>query len=273
METTFLTVDGMRIAAHSSPGSAPGALLVHGNSSSGRAFERQLNGPLGARRRLVAIDLPGHGESDNAPDPAQVYSLPGFARVVAACAHELGMRGGALIGWSLGGHIALEASAQLPELTGLLIFGTPPLAYPPDMAAAFLPDPAMGVLFKEELTEEEIALRVAGMFAPGAELPPLFFADVRRSDGRFRAALLASIGTVGFADEVQLTQGMRTPLAILHGERERVVSGDYIAALELPTLWRGAVQTIPGAGHTPQWETPEAFDALVEAFLADTLGA
>lgn len=273
METTFLAIDGMRIAVHSSAGRAPGALLVHGNSSSGRSFQHQLDGALGQRRRLVAIDLPGHGESDNALDLAQVYSLPGFARVVAAAARELGLERQALIGWSLGGHIALEASRLLPELAGLLIFGTPPLAYPPDMAGAFLPDPAMEILFKEELTEDEVALRVAGMFAPDAALPPVFFEDVRRSDGRFRSTLLGSIGTVGFADEVQLVRALRAPLAVLHGEQERVVNGDYIAGLEMPTLWRGAMQVIPGAGHTPQWETPKAFDDLVEAFLADTLGA
>jgi pimeloyl-ACP methyl ester carboxylesterase len=27
---------------------------------------------------------------------------------------------------------------------------------------------------------------------------------------------------------------------------------------------------IPYAGHAPQWETPKAFDALIEAFVADT---
>jgi hypothetical protein len=30
------------------------------------------------------------------------------------------------------------------------------------------------------------------------------------------------------------------------------------------------VQTIPGAGRTPQWETPGAFDALVAAFIEET---
>jgi pimeloyl-ACP methyl ester carboxylesterase len=38
----------------------------------------------------------------------------------------------------------------------------------------------------------------------------------------------------------------------------------------MPTLWRGAVQVIPGAGHTPHWETPEAFDALLAAFVNET---
>jgi pimeloyl-ACP methyl ester carboxylesterase len=33
---------------------------------------------------------------------------------------------------------------------------------------------------------------------------------------------------------------------------------------------RRRAQAISGAGHTPQWETPEAFDALIEAFIAET---
>jgi pimeloyl-ACP methyl ester carboxylesterase len=44
-------------------------VLIHGNSSSSRAFSRQLDGPMGKRFRLVAVDLPGHGASDDAKDP------------------------------------------------------------------------------------------------------------------------------------------------------------------------------------------------------------
>ena len=57
---------------------------------------------------------------------------------------------------------------------------------------------------------------------------------------------------------------------MLHGAEEQLVNGAYFASLTMPTLWRGAVQTIPGAGHAPQWETPQAFDALLEAFVAET---
>ena len=38
------------------------------------------------------------------------------------------------------------------------------------------------------------------------------------------------------------------------------------------TLWRGAVQIIPGAGHTPQTETPETFSALLSAFVDEVTG-
>jgi pimeloyl-ACP methyl ester carboxylesterase len=65
-------------------------------------------------------------------------------------------------------------------------------------------------------------------------------------------------------------RSLKVPLAILHGGQEQLINGVYIASLAMPTLWRGAVQTIPSAGHAPQWETPQAFDALLEAFIVET---
>ena len=63
---------------------------------------------------------------------------------------------------------------------------------------------------------------------------------------------------------------LKVPLAVLHGADEQLVNGRYFASLRMPTLWGGVVQTIAGAGHTPQWEAPEAFDALLEAFIEET---
>jgi pimeloyl-ACP methyl ester carboxylesterase len=63
---------------------------------------------------------------------------------------------------------------------------------------------------------------------------------------------------------------LKAPLAVLHGADDELINARYFASLAMPTLWRGAVQTISGAGHAPQWETPEAFDALIEAFIAKT---
>lgn len=255
------------IAVQISEGGGPGALLIHGNSCSARSFEEQLDGPLGKKRRLVAIDLPGHGFSDNASDPDSVYTLPGFARVVTEVARAVEMDDTVLVGWSLGGHIALEASAGLPDLKGMMIFGTPPLAFPPDMEAAFLPDPAMAILFQEHYNEDEVAARVAGLSAPGYDLPRFFHDDVARSDGQWRATFAASLGTVGFADEVEIVKNLDIPLAVLQGSEERVINGDYIEGLDMPTLWKGEVQYIDGAGHAPFWEAPDRFDELLDSFL------
>src|ERR1700677_4384860 len=52
------------IAVHeSSAGQGPPVVLIHGNSSSSSVFSRQLDGALGERFRLIAVDLPGHGAS------------------------------------------------------------------------------------------------------------------------------------------------------------------------------------------------------------------
>src|SRR3974390_1079981 len=102
METRLIDPPNGAIAVHESPGRGPSAVLIHGNSSSSRAFSRQLEGPLGERFRLVAVDLPGHGASDNARDPS-AYSLPGHARAVRAAADALGLKDARFVGWSLGG--------------------------------------------------------------------------------------------------------------------------------------------------------------------------
>jgi len=49
-----------------------------------------------------------------------------------------------------------------------------------------------------------------------------------------------------------------------------MVNVSYISSLTMPTLWRGAVQIIPKAGHAPHWEQPERFNTLLEAFIEET---
>jgi pimeloyl-ACP methyl ester carboxylesterase len=258
------------IAFRESGGKGPAAVLIHGNSSSSRVFSRQLDGPLGERFRLVAVDLPGHGASDDAMDQS-AYSLPGHARAVRAVVEALELGSAVFVGWSLGGHVVLEMAPGLPHARGFMIFGTPPLAFPPGMSQAFLPNPAMGFTFSEHIDREQAALYVGSFFKPRfADVPLFFVEDALRTDGRARSGLAASIAPGGYRDEVAVVRDLKVPLAVLHGEAEQLVNGGYFASIVMPTLWRNGVQVIPGAGHTPQWEAPEAFDALLTAFIEET---
>ncbi|HEY1015567.1 MAG TPA: alpha/beta hydrolase [Herpetosiphonaceae bacterium] len=273
MDTHTITINGQQVAYADSAGDGPAALLIHGNSSSGRSFRRQLESELGARHRLVALDLPGFGRSQPVADPAAL-GLRGWAETVRGFVAALELDPVVLVGWSLGGHVALEAVGNLPAARGVLIFGTPPLAFPPAMEQAFLPHPAMAASFAAELSEDEMAGYVASFFAPGggAERDG-FMEDIRASDGRARAAVAASIQPDGYKDEVAVVAGLALPLAVLHGAEEQLVNGAYFDELAMPSLWRGAVQLIPGAGHAPHWEQPAAFNELLGAFMADCLGA
>ena len=271
IETRMIEAPNGAIASHESEGEGPAAVLIHGNSSSSRAFARQLDGPLGQRFRLVAIDLPGYGVSDNARDPG-TYSLPGHARAIRVVVDALGLEGARFVGWSLGGHVVLEMAPDLPEARGFMIFGTPPIGFPPPQRGeAFQLNPVMATVFAERIDLDHAAALVAAMFAPGfADVPPFFLEDVLRADGRARKFLAASLAPGGFRDEVVIVRDLEAPLAVLHGAEEQLVNGAYFASLAMPTLWRGAVQVIPGAGHAPQWETPEAFDAVVSKFIGET---
>jgi pimeloyl-ACP methyl ester carboxylesterase len=265
-------IDGLNgaIAVHESAGRGPPVVLIHGNSSSSRAFSRQLDGRLGRSFRLIAIDLPGHGASDDAEDTS-AYSLPGHARAIRAVLDALGIDEAHFIGWSLGGHIALEMAPDLRAPRGFVIFGTPPLSFHEALSEAFLPNPAMKVTFQERVDSAEASAYVAAFFRPGfPDVPPFFLDDVLRTDGRARSNLGASVQRGEARDECKVARDLKVPIAVLHGGEEQLVNGGYLGSVPMPTLWRGAVQIIPEAGHTPQWETAEAFDALIEAFVEET---
>src|ERR1700746_553032 len=127
-----LQIGAQSIAGYESLGTGRSILLVHGNSSSSRIWQKQLQGPLGRKYRLVAIDLPGHGASSPPPNPEQDYSGYGYSACIVAVARELGLKETVVVGWSLGGHAVLNAAASLPTAAGLAVFGKPPLRKGPD---------------------------------------------------------------------------------------------------------------------------------------------
>ena len=270
MQTRQIQVGDLAITVHESPGTGPSALFIHGNSANGLIFKEQLEGPLGRKYKIVALDLPGHGSSSRANKPEETYHLPGYAKVVAGLAGQLGLTNAVLVGWSLGGHIALEAAKLFPQSRGIIIWGTPPVGIPPALDMAFLPNPAMVAAFANELAPEQIAAFGEACLKPGAAPDPYFFEAFAQTHGLARATMGGSIAAGNYEDELKIVRNLDKPLAILQGEHEQLVSLDYLKGLQAPTLWRGAVQIIPGAGHSPQVEAPAAFDALVGAFLEDT---
>jgi pimeloyl-ACP methyl ester carboxylesterase len=270
VKTTTLESHGGKIVCHDSEGTGRTLVLVHGNSASSKAFAKQLDGTLGQKHRVIAFDLPGHGQSDNAADPAATYNIAGYARLLRDVAQQLGVEDAVFAGWSLGGHIVLEAAPDLHRAKGFAIFGTPPLPFPPVMDNAFLPSPTNSYIFTRDLSEEQARTFVASAFKPGVtDLPPQMVADVLRTDGRARELLVAQTEASVFRDEVEIVANLKQPLAVLHGAQEQLINSAYFDTLTMPTLWRGKVQAIDNAGHLPQWEQAEKFNALMDAFVSE----
>ncbi len=114
-------------------------VLVHGLLMNRRMFERLA--PALARRgnRVVCVDLLGHGRSDR-PEDLRLYSMPLFARQVAALLDHLGEASAVVGGTSLGANVALELAVRDPERVRGLFIEMPVLDNAlPGVAAAFAP--------------------------------------------------------------------------------------------------------------------------------------
>jgi pimeloyl-ACP methyl ester carboxylesterase len=100
-------------------GGALPVLFIHSLAGNGGQWSLQLD-HLRRRRRAVALDLRGHGESD--PAENDDYSIPGLAGDVEATADQLGLRRFVLAGHSLGALVAIEYAGRHPErVAGLLL--------------------------------------------------------------------------------------------------------------------------------------------------------
>jgi pimeloyl-ACP methyl ester carboxylesterase len=96
-------------------------VLIHGLLMNRRMFERL--GPALAERgnRVVCVDLLGHGRSDR-PEDLRLYSMPLFARQVAALLDHLKRPAAVVGGTSLGANVALELATHDPKrVAGLFI--------------------------------------------------------------------------------------------------------------------------------------------------------
>ena len=256
-----------RIAFVESAGTGPAVVLAHGNSSSSRVWHALMAGPFGQRFRCLALDLPGHGRSARATRP-DTYSLPGYAAVLAGFGKAMAAEDAVVVGWSLGGHIVLEATPALDSAPGFVIVGTPPVGTQAQLGEAFLPNPAVNVGFTADVDTETAVFYAANFLAPGSTVPTdEFVADILATDGQARSGLIASVGEGRFTDEVAVVGGLTQPIAVLHGEHDQLVNLDYLREQTMPTLWRGAVQVLPGAGHTPHVEATERFADLVTQFI------
>jgi len=237
-------------------------LFIHGNSLNANTFHNQFSDPQLNQYRLIAIDLPGHGDSAPATLTEQTYSVLNYAEMIVAFVNELNLKNVILVGHSLGGHIAIEASEQIKNCIGLVIFGTPPIGIPPAMGDMFLPNPAINYAYSGELSEEEAKTLATAFAAKEFELEK----SILSTDPNARVYLGASIGQGKFKDELAICTAAKFPVAIFHGEGDALINLNYLNDLSFP-IWKNRVQIISDSTHCPQLENHNYFNTILIEFI------
>jgi pimeloyl-ACP methyl ester carboxylesterase len=257
-----------RVAVLESPGNGMPVLLIHGNSSCRAVFERQFETDFAKVYRIVAVDLLGHGESDNAREPRQAYTVPGHAAVLIDVLRSLDIQRAALLGWSLGGHIGLEMIGQGFDASGIMIVGTPPVRRGVlGMVRGFQTQLDLLLATRSLLRPQEIE-RFARI-SVGETFAPRFYDAIARTDVRARPVLARGMMTGVGVDQRWLVENTPTPVAVVNGSNEPFARLDYLSSLGYQNLWGGRCHIIEGAGHAPFLETPEPFNRLFSSFLDD----
>jgi pimeloyl-ACP methyl ester carboxylesterase len=251
---------------------APAIIFLHGNSACKEVFAAQLRSPLREHHQLVAIDLPGHGASEDARDPQRTYTIPGYASAVREVLRGLGIERYFVVGWSLGGHIAIELLAEEPRPLGLVITGTPPFGKSmASLGEAFAPTPLFGLTAKPEFSDEEALAYARATTTPEVDASDFRYRAARRTDGRARARMVAGFAEGLGVDQRRTVEEVAVPLAIVNGADDVFLNPEYFAKPRYANLWRGAVQRIPKSGHAPFFEQPDLYNDLLLSFVRTPL--
>lgn len=249
----------------------PQVLLLHGFTGSARTLDAVAQGLRDAGLGTLAVDLLGHGRSD-APEDPKLYALERACADLAAILDAERMPRAALLGYSMGGRVALGFACAFPErVRALVLVG----------ASAGLQQEAERAARRE--ADERLADDIARfgvpafverwmanpLFASQARLGERFLAESRLQRlANSAAGLAGSLRGLGTGVQPALHDDLARlalPVLLVHGAEDakfRAIAHDLAARLP-----NARVAAIPDAGHAAQIENPAAFLAVATEFL------
>ncbi len=232
---------------------------LHGFTLSGAQFV-PLSGYL--ERPIAAPDLPGHAGS---PIPA---TLEGVLKALSAMAETLGAPL-PVLGYSMGGRIALTLALERPDLVDrlVLVSASPGLR---DRTARAAEDEALAARIEEigvsAFLDDWLTRPLTSTAAVDEEARRLDRAVREDNTARGLAAALRGLGQGSLPYVGDRLGGLEMPmLAVAGGADERYAAIAHEMAEAVPD---GQARVLYGIGHNVVLEAPEQLAAMVEAFLS-----
>jgi pimeloyl-ACP methyl ester carboxylesterase len=245
-------------------------VVVHGLG--GAAINFTELGPLLARgRRVLILDLPGHGGTSPL---AHVDGLGSYAEHVAAVAAAEGMLPAAVLGYSMGGVVALRLAVTRPaDIRALALVSAAGIVSTTRQAEIWLATaralrPARVMAHFRNVFARRPGLRFLPFGVWGANDPPSLSSEAVHGflAGPPEHTDVDSAGRALLRDDPRGDLGrVGCPVLLLWGARDRFVPLED--GFEYARRLRAPIRTVPGAGHLVVGEQPETCAAIIEDFL------
>ena len=271
MSEASVIIDGVRspLLEFGSPGLDEAVVFVHGNPGSSLDWERLARG-VGEFGRAVAMDMPGFGAADKPPNFD--YSVPGYARFLGRLLAERRVQRAHLVMHDFGGPWGLAWAAVNPKAvasvtcinTGVL------LGYRWHYLARIWQTPVLGELFMASTTKAGMRLLLRHGNPRG--LPAEYFDHVYKTfDRGTQRAVLKLYRNSRNTEEAsrQLKEALRPldlPALVVWGAHDPYISVEF-AERQRQVFPRAEIRILPGSGHWPFADDPEAVAQVVLPFL------
>src|SRR5215210_68778 len=259
-----LRVDGAALD-YEEHGSGPPVLLIHGTAA--RLWGATLD-KLAACGRVVAYDRRSFGASAHPP----LSDLAPHRADAAALLRGLDLAPAIVVGWSIGGVVALDLALEHPDLVHALVLIEPPLHArrrpSARMARAVVGAQVLGRLGRAEAGATTFLRWALGRRGDGS--------DLDRVPPEWRAAMLANAPAIvrelagGTGEQISRDRiaGLRVPVTVLVGRESDPVFGAAARRL-VASVGHAELREVDGAGHLLQRDRPDAIVDAVRSALAE----
>lgn len=249
-EQTFIEIGGQR-ARVAERGSGYPVVVLHGWGGRIESMTPVLE-CLGGSFRVIAVDLPGFGES---PLPRGVWGTPDFATFVRDVLGELGVDRAHFVGHSYGAKTSLYLAATVPGLVDKLVL---------QASSGLRTPPSFKARVKRSLSR---GARAAGRFGdPGRRARDAIYRRIQSADYRDAGDLRSILVTVVNEDLAELLPRVQASTLLIWGSEDEAVPMSHARMMEAAIPDSGLV-VFEGAGHFAYLDQPARFCQIVRHFL------
>ncbi|HET8624627.1 MAG TPA: alpha/beta hydrolase [Gemmatimonadales bacterium] len=257
--TTVRSADGVPITFQVIGTGEPTVVLVHGWATGHRLWDGQVP-RLAARRRVVTLDLAGHGASGGG---RAAWSIAGFGRDVEAVVEAVGAKQVVLVGHSMGGLVVLEAARRMPNRVNGIVLVDMLL----NAEERTPPEQIEGAAKQLEADYRNATTRMANqyLFSPAT---PNAVRD-RVLGGAFALSpgdSIAMLRETWAYDPIPALREIGVPIRGVNADKfptDLVVNRRHMPGYD--------AIIIPGSGHYPMLEDPARFDPALERAIEGVL--